>query len=151
MNQTSIQANQSFQRWLHTRAGRFVTQSLIALLTIQGWPLQALSRHRYQGQPPAWLVPVNRALQHWVGQSVAQAQAVTCNGKVATIVGTTGGTLNGTNGDDVIVGLGAFNYTVNAGNGNDTICTGSGNDIINAGNGDDWIDAGSGNKHHHRG
>ena len=75
----------------------------------------------------------------------ASAQPVTCNGKAATIVGTTGGTLTGTNGDDVIVGVGAFNYTINAGNGNDTICTGAGNDIINAGNGNDWIDAGAGN------
>ncbi len=69
---------------------------------------------------------------------------VTCNGKTATIVGTTGGTLTGTSGDDVIVGQGAFNYTINAGNGNDTICSGSGADTINAGSGDDWIDAGSG-------
>lgn len=75
----------------------------------------------------------------------ASAQPVTCNGKIATIVGTTGGTLNGTNGDDIIVGTGAFNYTVNAGNGNDTICTGSGNDVINAGDGNDWINAGAGN------
>ncbi len=75
----------------------------------------------------------------------AHAQSVTCNGKVATIIGTTGGTLTGTSGDDVIVGQGAFNYTVNAGNGNDTICTESGNDTINAGNGNDWINAGAGN------
>ncbi len=73
------------------------------------------------------------------------AQSVTCNGKVATIVGTTGGTLTGTSGDDVIVGQGAFTYTVNAGNGNDTICTGAGNDVINAGSGDDWVHAGEGN------
>lgn len=62
---------------------------------------------------------------------------VTCNGKPATIVGTTGGTLTGTSGDDVIVAQGAFTYTINAGNGNDTICSGSGADTINAGSGDD--------------
>jgi PKD repeat protein len=45
----------------------------------------------------------------------------------------------------VIVGLGTFAYTVNAGNDNDTICTSSGSDSISAGNGNDWVDAGEGN------
>lgn len=76
---------------------------------------------------------------------LATAQTVTCNGKVATIIGTSGGTLTSTNGDDVIVGTGAFNYTVNAGNGHDTICTGTGNDSINGGNGNDRLEGGEGN------
>ncbi len=44
----------------------------------------------------------------------------TCQGKVATLVGTPGGRLVGTPGDDVIVSYG--DYTVDAGDGDDLIC-----------------------------
>jgi len=76
---SSIQANHSFHRWFHTRLGRLVTQSVIVLMTIQGWPLHELSRSVHW-QPPAWLGVVgtgishfDRALTHWVGQLTAEA------------------------------------------------------------------------------
>jgi len=66
----------------------------------------------------------------------------TCNGHVATIVGTEGRDfLRGTNGDDVIVALGG-NDKIWAKGGNDVICAGSGIDLILGGSGNDWIDAG---------
>jgi pimeloyl-ACP methyl ester carboxylesterase len=69
---------------------------------------------------------------------------VTCNDKVATIVGTAGNdVLTGTKLPDVIAGLGG-NDTIAGASGNDTICGGPGNDIISAGNGHDFIDGGSG-------
>lgn len=68
-----------------------------------------------------------------------------CNGLIATIVGTTGNdVINGTNGNDVIVGLGG-NDTINGGNGNDIICGDGGNDILNGGNGMDTLFGGFGN------
>ncbi|HKP17570.1 MAG TPA: hypothetical protein VJT84_03760 [Gaiellaceae bacterium] len=68
-----------------------------------------------------------------------------CNGKLATITGGPGNsTVNGTNGDDVIVDRNG-NNTVNGKGGNDSICTGAGVDKINSGDGDDWVDAGGGN------
>jgi Ca2+-binding RTX toxin-like protein len=70
--------------------------------------------------------------------------APTCNGKVATIVGTAGATtIRGTAGADVIVDLDGANRIDGRG-GNDTICTGPGDDVIAGGAGDDWIDAGGG-------
>ena len=66
----------------------------------------------------------------------------TCNGLPATIVGS--GVINGTNGNDVIVGLGA-NDTINGGNGNDVICGNGGDDTINGGNGNDLLFGGFGN------
>ena len=79
MTQGTIQANQSFSTWLHTRAGRVVVQSLIVLMTIQGWPLHELSRS-YQWQPPTWLGAVgtglsqlDQALRQWGGQMTAEA------------------------------------------------------------------------------
>jgi Ca2+-binding RTX toxin-like protein len=62
-----------------------------------------------------------------------------------TITGTNGNdTLNGTNGADVICGLGG-NDTIDGGNGTDTIYGGTGNDAISGGNGGDTIYAGDGN------
>jgi Ca2+-binding RTX toxin-like protein len=67
-----------------------------------------------------------------------------CNGKFATIIGGPGNTtINGTNGDDVIVDLDG-NNKVNGKDGDDTICTGPGKDKITGGDGNDWIDAGDG-------
>jgi pimeloyl-ACP methyl ester carboxylesterase len=69
---------------------------------------------------------------------------VTCNGKVATIVGTAGDdNLRGTKLPDVIAGL-EGNDTITGASGNDTLCGGPGNDIISAGNGHDFVDGGSG-------
>jgi Ca2+-binding RTX toxin-like protein len=61
-----------------------------------------------------------------------------------TITGTPGNdTLNGTNGADVICGLGG-NDTLNGGNGNDTLYGGTGNDTIDGGNSDDTLYGGDG-------
>ena len=65
----------------------------------------------------------------------------TCNGLPATIIGT--GVINGTNGNDVIVGLGG-NDTIYGGHGNDVICGNGGDDTINGGNGNDWLFGGAG-------
>ena len=63
----------------------------------------------------------------------------TCDGKVATIVGTPGLTeLLGTSGDDVIVDLDGDNVVRGRG-GNDTVCTGPGNDRIFLGGGADTV------------
>jgi predicted extracellular nuclease len=67
-----------------------------------------------------------------------------CTGLIATIVGTTGNdVINGTNGNDVIVGFGG-NDTINGGNGNDIICGDGGNDTLNGGNGIDVLVGGFG-------
>ena len=71
-----------------------------------------------------------------------------CDGKAATIVGTSGDDeLTGTGGDDVIVGLGgddrivggAGNDTLCGFNGDDTLIGGEGDDVIFGGGGSDWI------------
>ena len=57
-----------------------------------------------------------------------------CGGKAATIVGA--GAINGTPGDDVIVGS-AGNDVINGGGGNDTFCAGAGNDVVRGAGGND--------------
>jgi hypothetical protein len=53
-----------------------------------------------------------------------------CDGKPATIVGTTGDdVLRGTDGDDVIVGRGGSDRLVGRG-GNDALCGGNGDDVL---------------------
>jgi Ca2+-binding RTX toxin-like protein len=70
-----------------------------------------------------------------LGGNRASAQTVfTCDGKIPTIVGS--GVINGTGGDDVIIGS-AGDDIINGGSGNDTICGEGGNDVINAGSGND--------------
>ena len=66
----------------------------------------------------------------------------TCNGLNATIVGQ--GAINGTPGNDVIVGSAAAD-TISAGDGNDVICALGGNDSINGGLGADNERGGTGN------
>ena len=67
-----------------------------------------------------------------------------CNGKAATIVGTSGNdTIRGTSGVDVIVGLGG-NDTIDGLAGNDIICAGRGNDLVRAGWGNDIVFGGGG-------
>ena len=87
------------------------------------------------------------------------AATSTCNGKTATIVATGASPINGTPGDDVIVGT-AAGETINGLDGNDTICGGGGNDVISGGNnddalfgqdGDDFLDGGNGNDSLHGG
>ena len=65
----------------------------------------------------------------------ARAAADTCQGKDATIVKETG-TVNGTEGDDVIIG-GQFTI-VNAGAGDDTVCVSGG--LVDGGNGVDSVE-----------
>ena len=68
----------------------------------------------------------------------------TCQGLVATIVGTDGNDqLRGTPGDDVIVGL-AGNDVIRGEGGNDVICGGPGNDVLFGDAGDDTLDGGTG-------
>ena len=71
-----------------------------------------------------------------------------CDGKPATIVGTSGDdVLKGTGGDDVIVGLGGDdlikgrggNDTLCGYGGNDTLIGGPGNDVMIGGRGSDWV------------
>ena len=50
--------------------------------------------------------------------------------------------INGTNGGDVIVGLGGAD-TINGLGGNDVICGGDGPDKVYGGDGNDWIDGGA--------
>lgn len=69
--------------------------------------------------------------------SAAQA-ADTCQGKTATIVDTDGGTVEGTDGDDVIlVSGGDDRNSIVAKGGNDTICLGEG--VVFAGDGRDSV------------
>ncbi len=70
---------------------------------------------------------------------------VKCQGRRATIIGTSGDdVLRGTNGVDVIVGLGG-NDAIEGLGGRDFICGMDGNDRINGGAGHDRIDGGNGN------
>jgi Ca2+-binding RTX toxin-like protein len=69
----------------------------------------------------------------------AGAQALTCNGLAATMVGTVlDDTIVGTAGRDVIVGL-AGNDDINGAGGDDVICGDSGNDQIRGGAGNDQL------------
>jgi uncharacterized repeat protein (TIGR02543 family) len=71
----------------------------------------------------------------------------TCDGKAATIVGTSGvDNLKGTKGADVIVSLGG-NDKVNARGGNDTVCAGDGKDHVVGGPGNDNEFGEAGNDH----
>jgi len=75
---------------------------------------------------------------------VAGPAPPTCEGKQATIVGTSGpDTLTGTSGNDVILGLGGAD-TITAGPGDDVIC-GDGAATATAEEGADVLDGGSGN------
>jgi Ca2+-binding RTX toxin-like protein len=73
----------------------------------------------------------------------AQAQAVTCYGRMATIVGTPGDdVIAGTNGPDVIAALGG-NDVVDPWKGDDIVCGGSGHDSLSGWRGDDVLIAGA--------
>jgi hypothetical protein len=93
-------------------------------------------------QRRGWLV-VFAALSV-LGLSRVSADALTCEGKVATIVGTPGDdVIYGTDDDDVIVGRGGDDVIYGLG-GNDTICGGGGNDTLVGGDGNDPLRGGSG-------
>jgi hypothetical protein len=67
-----------------------------------------------------------------------------CEGKRATIVGTSGDdVLRGTEGDDVMVGLGGDDRLVGGG-GNDVMCGSAGDDTLAGGPGDDVLRGGDG-------
>ncbi|MEM7287530.1 MAG: hypothetical protein AAF480_14355 [Actinomycetota bacterium] len=71
------------------------------------------------------------------------ALGLTCGGKLATIVGTSGpDQIEGTSGPDVIVGLGGADI-INGNGGRDTICGNSGRDVIDGGSAGDTIFGGS--------
>lgn len=67
--------------------------------------------------------------------------AASCDGRTATVVGS--GAINGTAGNDVIVGSGGKD-TINGRGGNDRICGLAGADTITDGPGDDHVLAGGG-------
>lgn len=72
------------------------------------------------------------------------AQALMCQGRAATIVGTIhSDRIVGTPGPDVIVALGG-NDTILGRGGNDLICSGWGNDVVKAGGGFDRVYGGPG-------
>ena len=77
--------------------------------------------------------------------AIGNTPRVICNGKVATIVGTSGNDqIQGTGSNDVIAALGG-NDNVNGQGGNDTICLGSGADVAAGGTGNDTISGEEGN------
>ncbi|MCB2222804.1 MAG: CapA family protein [Actinobacteria bacterium] len=70
--------------------------------------------------------------------------AVSCRGKVATVLGTGGDdVLVGTDGDDVIVGRGGDD-SIWAGGGDDLVCSGDGDDFVSGGDGGDRLEGGGG-------
>ncbi len=74
-----------------------------------------------------------------VSSSSSSAGPITCDGQIATILGTANSeVINGTSGPDVIHGLGG-NDIINGLNGDDIICGGDGTDILNGGNGEDTL------------
>lgn len=82
------------------------------------------------------------------GQSATTSLPVTatpplCQGLPATIIGT-GGNIDGTHGDDVIVGTSA-SERIDGGNGNDIICGGGGDDTLIGSHGNDTLTGGAGN------
>ena len=79
-----------------------------------------------------------------IKKSQKQTLPVKCNGKVVTILGTSGDDiLNGTRGPDVIHGLGD-NDVIRGMGGDDTICGGDGDDTLDGGEGNDILDGGPG-------
>jgi Ca2+-binding RTX toxin-like protein len=89
----------------------------------------------------------------WGLVPLAQAATLTCDGRTATLVGTSGpDELVGTAGADVIVGLGGDDR-IDGGGGDDVLCGGAGKDRIRGGagldlllgdDGDDILSSGSG-------
>ena len=79
-----------------------------------------------------------------IPHSGAEAAPPLCDGKPATVVGTSGNdVLKGTDGNDVIVGLGGNDRLV-GGEGNDTLCGYGGDDTLVGGPGDDVMLGGLG-------
>jgi len=85
------------------------------------------------------VLSANTVLAKSGDEKAAENAPPTCDGRVATIVGTEGDDiLTGTMGDDVIVGLGG-NDQISGKEGKDYICGGDGNDVIQGNRGPDII------------
>lgn len=97
-----------------------------------------MSRYRLSVRIRVLIAAVAVAVPLTMGAAPAQgAEPVTCEGKVAAIVGTVGrDILRGTAGDDVIAGLGGDDVVIGMG-GDDTICGGTGRDVVQGGRGND--------------
>ncbi len=79
------------------------------------------------------------AMSVWLPIGASAAEQPTCDGLVATIVGTEGNDeIIGTDGDDVIVGLDGRD-TIDAGAGNDVVCGDDGGDELRGGPGSDRL------------
>jgi Ca2+-binding RTX toxin-like protein len=76
--------------------------------------------------------------------ALTQTDNITCYGHIATIVRIESGDIVGTQGDDVIVTLGAGRDRIHGRGGDDIICGGRGHNTIIGGAGDDIIDGGAG-------
>lgn len=85
-----------------------------------------------------------------VPMAAAHAAPTLCDGKVATVVGTSGpDVISGTPGPDVIAGLGGTDRIL-AGDGDDVICGGDGADRLSGEGGDDVIYAGKAQRYDSR-
>lgn len=83
--------------------------------------------------------PAGTIIQVVVTTPTPKPGDVTCDGHLATIVGTSHSEIIfGTNGDDVIVAKGGHDLII-ARRGDDIICAGDGNDLVVAGKGDDKV------------
>jgi subtilisin-like proprotein convertase family protein len=75
--------------------------------------------------------------------SFRTGSVLTCDGKQATLVRFSSGTVNGSSGADVIA-VRDGTFTVDGKGGNDTICAAGGDDLLVGGSGDDRIFGGGG-------
>jgi RTX calcium-binding nonapeptide repeat (4 copies) len=104
---------------------------------------QVLANTSATGTFSATLTGTDRAGLRASATCAYRVSVPSCNGLVATIVGTgANNTINGTAGRDVIAGLGGAD-TIDGKGGDDVICGGDGPDTLSGGDGNDWIDGGA--------
>lgn len=101
--------------------------------------------HEYlaAGTYPVTLTVTDTAGQTATAVLPVQVTIPTCDGRVATVVGTGGSVIRGTARDDVIVGTAAAEQ-IDGGLGDDVICAGGGDDLVRGANGRDRLFGGAG-------